>query len=144
VRSTAKLAQPLARQRGVRVVTTCGDLPHVRADPIHVKQILLNLMLNGMDAMSSRASGDRNLVVTTSLTGLGSSVVISVRDAGHGIAAEHSERIFDSFFSTKGDGMGMGLSIARNLVVAQGGRIWAENNPDRGATFSFTLPVNAH
>ncbi len=94
--------------------------------------------------MAARPAGERTLVVTTAGVPSGGFVLVSVRDAGHGIAPDHAERIFDSFFTTKNDGMGLGLSIARSLVVAQGGRIWAENNPDRGATFTFTIPVNAH
>ena len=142
VGSTAKLAQPIARRRGATVVTACGHVPHVSADPIHVKQVLLNLMLNAMDAMAARPAGERTLAITTCASPAMDSVVVSVRDSGSGIAPDLAERIFDSFFTTKADGMGLGLSIARSLVVAQGGRIWAENNPDCGATFSFTLPVN--
>jgi two-component system sensor kinase FixL len=68
-------------------------------------------------------------------------IEVAVRDNGHGIAPEHRSRIFESFFTTKKDGMGLGLSIARSLVAAQGGRLCATNNEDRGATVSFTLPA---
>ena len=70
-------------------------------------------------------------------------VRISVVDRGHGIAADHIDKIFDSFFTTKSDGMGLGLSISRSLVLGHGGRIWAHNNPGGGAVVSFTLPTAA-
>ena len=97
------------------------------------------LMLNGMDAMRNKGAGSPLLTVMT-FVDTDNTVRIAVRDAGHGIAPEHVHRIFESFYTTKADGMGLGLSIARSLVAAQGGRLWAENNADGGATFTFTLP----
>jgi len=107
---------------------------------VHVEQVLLNLILNGMDAMRGKTAASPVLTVMTFMDDE-RMVRIAVRDAGHGIAPENAAKIFDSFFTTKPDGMGLGLSIARSLVAAQGGRLWAENNTDRGATFSFTLPA---
>jgi two-component system sensor kinase FixL len=140
VQDAIRLVRETALRRGVRIQPAYGEFPEVRADRIHVKQVLLNLLFNAMDAMSSRANDDRALVITTTQAGT-DKVRVSVCDCGHGIPEAHMGKIFDSFFTTKSDGMGLGLSISRTLVSANGGRIWAENNEGRGATVSFTLPV---
>jgi two-component system sensor kinase FixL len=105
-----------------------------------VKQVLLNLIFNAMDSMAATAPEERILYIMTAPAGA-DKVRVSVRDCGHGIPEAHMAKIFDSFFTTKSDGMGLGLSISRSLILANGGRIWAENNSDRGATVSFTLPT---
>jgi C4-dicarboxylate-specific signal transduction histidine kinase len=140
VESSLRLAQPGARLRGVQIRSRCGRIPPARGDRIHAQQVLLNLMFNGMDAMAETPRGARTLLVTTALDPAGM-IEVAVRDNGHGIAPEHAHRIFESFFTTKKDGMGLGLSIARSLIAAQGGRLSAANNEDRGATVSFTLPA---
>jgi signal transduction histidine kinase len=114
----------------------------VYGDRIHVQQVLLNLLFNGMDAMAGIPERERRILVT-SATHESRKVMVSVRDRGHGIPPDLLDRIFDSFFTTKKNGMGMGLSIARSLVDLHRGRIWAENAPDGGATFRFTLSVDA-
>ena len=116
------------------------DLPLVRGDRIHLQQVLLNLLLNGMDALADVADGERSLTVRARTAG-GGFVEVAVSDNGHGIPAEKLGRLFEPFFSTKPKGMGLGLPISRTIVDAHGGRIWAENNAERGATFRFTLPV---
>lgn len=116
-----------------------GELPLVWGDSVCLQQVILNLAMNGMDAMSAVRDGERFLAVMTGRNDDGD-VVVTVRDNGPGIPPELITRIFQSFFSTKQEGIGLGLSIAQSIVEAHGGRIWAENNPDRGATFSFTLP----
>jgi two-component system sensor kinase FixL len=105
-----------------------------------LQQVLLNLVLNGMEAMSG-APGERRLTVRTGVNENGSAE-IAVSDAGPGIPPERLPRLFEPFFSTKKEGMGLGLSIARSLVQAHGGQLWAENNPGGGATFRFTLPTD--
>jgi two-component system, LuxR family, sensor kinase FixL len=141
VRSALRLAQASARGRHVAMHGIYGVVPPVHGDKIHVQQVVLNLIFNAMDAMREAAADDRVLVVQTTTAGSGI-VKISVRDRGHGIRPEEFDRIFDSFYTTKADGLGLGLSIARSLIFAHGGRIWAENNSDRGAIFTFTLPVD--
>ena len=129
-----------AARRGVVVQAKLAPtLPAVQAGRIHLQQVLLNLLLNAVDAMADTPESQRRLAVRTAHVAGG--VEVSVTDAGHGIVPEQLPRLFDSFFTTKKDGMGMGLSIARSIVEAHGGRIWAENNPGGGATFRFTLPA---
>ena len=116
------------------------DLPLVRGDRIHLQQVLLNLLLNGMDALADVVDGERLLTVRARTAGAGF-VEVAVSDNGHGIPAEKVGRLFEPFFTTKPQGMGLGLPISRTIIEAHGGRIWAENNAERGATFRFTLPV---
>lgn len=124
--------------RGVELKTElAGDLPAVRGDKVHLQQVILNLFLNAHDAMADTRER-KQLTVRTVCNG---DVVIEVSDTGPGILPEQLPRIFDPFFSTKKDGMGIGLSITRSLVESHGGRIWAENNPGGGASFRFTLPT---
>ena len=136
-----RLIAPSAQRRKISLKTALSDLPLVHGDPIHLQQVLLNLILNAMDAMVGAPEGQRALAVSTSTDGAGG-VIVAVRDSGHGVPPALLLRIFDSFVTTKKDGMGLGLSIARSLVEAHGGRIAAENNPEGGATFRFTLPAD--
>jgi len=139
VRAVLSLGAPLARHRGITLENRCEDRLMVRGDPIHVQQVLANLVLNAMDAMDAALPQDRRLEVEVRQDG--AMARVSVRDRGHGIAPSQLEDIFDSFFTTKQEGTGLGLSISRSLVTAQGGRIWAENNPGGGATVTFTVPL---
>lgn len=113
-------------------------LPPVRGDRVQLQQVLLNLILNGMEAVGPHGEGQR-IVIRTQLAD--AAVCVAVRDEGPGIPASELSRVFETFYTTKSTGMGMGLPISRSIVEAHGGRIWAENNPDRGATFSFTIPA---
>ena len=116
------------------------DLPFARGDRVHLQQVLLNLLLNGMDALAGVTDGERLLTVRARAAGNGF-VQVAVRDNGHGIPDDKLGRLFEPFFTTKLQGMGLGLPISRTIVEAHGGKIWAENNTGRGATFRLTLPV---
>ncbi len=117
------------------------ELPPVRGDRVQLQQVVLNLILNGLDSIRESGRADRNLVVRTSKEGA-AAVRVAVRDSGLGIDQADVERIFQPFYSTKAEGMGMGLAISRSIVEAHDGRLEAANNPDGGATVSFTLPVS--
>jgi two-component system sensor kinase FixL len=117
------------------------DLPLVRGDHVQLQQVLLNLLLNGFEAMAELAPDQRRLGVRTQQVSA-HMVEVAVHDCGVGLNENHLERIFDAFYTTKHTGIGLGLSVCRSILAAHGGRIWAVNNPDRGVTFYFTLPVN--
>jgi two-component system sensor kinase FixL len=110
----------------------------VRANKTQIQQVLLNLMINAIEAMAGQA-GEHTLKITLTLAG--AKAQISIRDNGTGIPEGKLERIFDGFYTTKPQGLGMGLEVCRAIIESHRGAIWAENNPDRGATFYFTLPV---
>ena len=116
-----------------------ADSPPVLADRVQLQQVLMNLMLNGIEAMHDTKSGGQ--LTIRSLRGEGGQLVISVSDTGVGLPPEQAEQIFNSFFSTKAQGTGMGLSISRSIIESHGGRLWASSNSERGATFNFTLPT---
>ena len=117
-----------------------GALPRVKGDVVQLQQVLLNLMINAFSAMNSPGlNGQRRLMLRTKLVD-GSKVLVEVQDSGTGIPPEKLESIFEPFVTSKRDGLGMGLSICRSIIERHGGRIWAANNPDRGATVSITLP----
>jgi signal transduction histidine kinase len=141
VGDVAKLARTDAATRHVKLtVNLPADLPSVRGDRVHLQQVLLNLILNGMDALNRAGQENRRVTVSVRVDAA-RTVEIAVSDTGHGIAAEKLAQVFDPFFTTKPDGMGMGLPISRTIVESHGGRLWAENNDGTGATFRFTLPV---
>jgi len=118
-----------------------ADLPRVRCDPVHLQQVILNLVLNGMEAMAYLPEEKRRIVVRTA-PGDNGTVEVAVADSGPGIPVDRLPKLFEPFFTTKKEGMGMGLSIARTIVEAHHGQIWAENNSGGGATFCFTVPVD--
>jgi signal transduction histidine kinase len=107
---------------------------------VQLQQVLLNLVMNGCDAMAGGARDNRRLTIRTRRAEDGS-VHISVTDCGEGIAPEKLEQVFDPFYTTKSHGMGLGLAVCRTIITAHGGKLWATNNPKRGATFHFTLPA---
>ena len=117
------------------------DLPRVRGDRVQLQQIVLNLVLNSLDAVRERDADDRTLVIRTTKNG-GPAVVVAVEDSGIGIDEKDTERIFEPLYTTKQDGLGMGLAIARTIINAHGGQLEAASNIHGGATFQFTLPVD--
>jgi signal transduction histidine kinase len=136
------MAQPDARAWRVFLALQLREkLPAVRGDRVHLQQVLLNLILNGMDSMAGVAASQRLLTVSAKTTG-GKTVEVSVSDTGAGIAPDKIERLFEPFFTTKPNGMGMGLAISQTIIEAHGGKIWGGNNETRGAVFFFTLPVD--
>jgi C4-dicarboxylate-specific signal transduction histidine kinase len=122
-----------------------ADLPVVLGDRVQLQQVLLNLVVNGMDAMSTVAEQERLLEIRGCSDRQDGSPAarISVQDRGIGFDAGQMERLFEPFYTTKAHGMGMGLAISRSIIAAHGGRLWAEANPGPGATFSFSLPAAA-
>ena len=108
-------------------------------DPVRLQQVLLNLILNGMDAMND-VDNQRRILTLQTERGDNGHVIVTVKDSGHGLSPETLPRIFESFYSTKTEGMGLGLSVARSIVEEHRGRIWAESNSDGGATIHFALP----
>jgi len=117
-------------------------LPLVLGDRVQLQQVIINLVMNGIEAMQSVTDRPRELVIR-SRQDEKQQVLVSVTDRGVGISAENADRLFNAFFTTKSGGMGMGLSICRSIIEAHGGRLWATANIPHGATFQFTLPVNA-
>jgi len=117
-----------------------SGLPLIQGDRIQLQQVLLNLISNSLEAMEG-SSDSREVLISTSRKDTGT-IMVQVKDAGCGIPAENMKKLFAHFFTSKPDGLGMGLSISRSIVEAHGGCLEAENNPDRGATFYFTIPIN--
>ena len=116
------------------------DLPYIQGDRIQLQQVLLNLISNSLEAMDER-SDSRELLIRTSRKD-NDTIMVDVTDSGCGISAENMNKLFTHFFTSKADGLGMGLSISRSIVEAHGGRLDVKNNSDRGATFYFTIPVD--
>jgi C4-dicarboxylate-specific signal transduction histidine kinase len=115
-------------------------LPDVEAAPVQIQQVLLNLIMNALDAVSALPPAQRRIIISTHRRE-GPSAEVSVRDFGTGLPSEGSEKVFDHFFSTKAEGMGMGLTIARSIVEAHAGTLGAENAEGGGARFFFRLPA---
>ena len=116
------------------------NLPAVRGDRTQVQQVLLNLLLNAFDAMAENVQPERCVTILSTLDS-SKMVRVAVRDQGTGLAPGQLEKLFQSFYTTKAKGLGIGLSVSRSIIDSHGGKLGAANNPRRGATFSFTLPV---
>jgi len=116
------------------------SLPHIYGDRVELQQVILNLMINSIQAMSDLAERERELHVTTELIA-SEGVRVGVRDSGPGFSAENLQRLFAPFYTTKPNGMGMGLSICRSIIEDHGGRLWASRVDPQGALFQFTIPV---
>ena len=130
-----------AEQHQVRILTDLSkSLPRVVADRVMIEQVLLNLVKNAVDAMRNTPSANREILITARID-LDSMVEVRVRDRGAGIGSDFTERMFAPLFSTKSEGLGMGLAICRSIVEFHEGRLFAEPNADGGSTFAFTLPA---
>jgi C4-dicarboxylate-specific signal transduction histidine kinase len=129
-------------KHGVSMQTQLAEgLPLIQADRVQLQQVILNLIINAVEAMSGVSEGARELRISTG-TDASSGVLVTVQDSGPGLPPESLDRVFDAFYTTKPDGgMGMGLSICRSIVQAHGGRIWASRTAGPGATLQFALPV---
>jgi len=135
------LARSEVLSNGVSLQTQLANgLPLVRGDRIQLQQVILNLVVNAIEATSSTSEGARELLISTAKDA-SNAVLVAVRDSGPGLDPESLGRLFDAFYTTKAGGLGMGLAICRSIIEAHGGRIWATANVPRGAVFQFTLPV---
>jgi len=138
------LARHESSTRRVAIRTElAGELPLVSADRVQLQQVLLNLIVNGMDAMNAVEESKRILIICgrCETSDGGPRALLSVQDAGFGFKPAEMERLFEAFYTTKPQGMGMGLAISRSIIEAHGGCLWAEPNQGPGATFSFSLPA---
>ncbi len=141
IREVGVLMEPEAARNQVALHTDlAADLPAATGDRIQLQQVIVNLILNGIEAMSAVHDRPRSLLIRSQVYD-SDEVLVSVRDSGIGIDPKNDRRIFDAFFTTKAQGMGMGLSISHSIIEAHGGRLWAGANADHGATFHFTLPA---
>ena len=142
IRDMIALLKNEATQNSILVRTElAGDLSQIMGDRVQLQQVLMNLMMNGIDAMRD-VDATRELAIK-SQRGENDQVLISVSDTGVGLPHEQADKIFNAFFTTKTHGTGMGLRISRSIVESHGGRLWAADNSPRGATFQFTLPAAA-
>jgi PAS domain S-box-containing protein len=128
----------LQRQRVAVRLELADHLPSLKGDRVQLQQVILNMLLNASDAMSTVEDRPRELALATSSDG--ADVYLSVRDTGIGLDAGDPDKIFDAFYTTKSSGMGIGLSVSRSIMERHGGRLWATRNRGPGATFSFSIP----
>jgi len=133
----------LVNQKVTMDIELARNLPAVSGDPVQLQQVLVNLVVNACDAMTGCKTTERRLLIRTGIENDNSAVVVSVTDRGCSIPEEKIEEIFEPFFTTKSKGMGLGLSVCRTIITAHRGKICATNNPDRGATFHFSLPISS-
>ena len=142
IRDTLALVQRQMEKNQVRLqMELAPQLPAVLAERVQLQQVLLNLIINGVEAMNAVTERAREMRIQSQWEQEPGRVLVAVRDSGPGLKPAILERLFDAFFTTKEHGMGMGLSIARSIITAHGGAIWATANPDQGATFQFTVPA---
>jgi C4-dicarboxylate-specific signal transduction histidine kinase len=140
IREVIELTRGEAAKQGAAVQTAFGEgLPLIEGDRVQLQQVVLNLIVNAVQAMGTVEQGPRELSITTAAEPSG--VLVAVKDSGPGLAPANLAQLFAPFYTTKADGLGMGLSICRSIIEAHGGRLWATNLP-RGAIFSFTVPAH--
>jgi PAS domain S-box-containing protein len=142
IREVVELTRGETVKNGVRVQTDlAGGLPPIEGDRVQLQQVMLNLVINAVEAMSGTIDGPRELQISTRKTDPGD-VLVAVRDSGPGLAPETLERLFDAFYTTKTTGLGLGLSICRSIIESHGGRLWASANQPHGAIFQCTVPAS--
>ena len=135
---TVLLRNELTRNRVFVRTDLDRDLPRVSGDRVQLQQVLINLVMNGMEAMHSLTRRSRELLIKSRR--YNTEVLIQVQDSGEGLSSQQVQHIFEPFFTTKPEGIGMGLTISRSIIESHGGRLWAESNHN-GALFQFTLPT---
>jgi C4-dicarboxylate-specific signal transduction histidine kinase len=142
VRELESIMRAEARRRSVALeIKRAPEAVAIMGDRVQIQQVLINLVLNAMDAVADQPEARRAVSVTVEQGESGA--VLTVRDRGQGIAPEHQARVFESFFTTKPSGMGLGLSISRTIVEAHGGRVWADSDSVEGTVFRAELPLAA-
>jgi signal transduction histidine kinase len=140
IRDVLELTRGEATKNGVSVRTQFAEpSPVIQADPEQLQQVILNLIINAFEAMISMREGERELLICTEKSD-SNGALVAVRDSGPGLDLETVDRLFEAFYTTKVQGMGIGLAICRSIIQAHGGRLWARANVPRGAIFQFTLP----
>jgi two-component system sensor kinase FixL len=122
------------------VLEMAPDAPRILGDRIQLQQVMLNLLLNAFQAMKDLSVRERQVTLRSRFE-KGNTMIIAVRDRGVGLREDQLEKMFHPFYTTKSDGLGMGLAISRSIIEAHGGRLWAQNNPDGGATLYFSVPA---
>ena len=141
LREVIQLTQGEALKNGVSVKTKFAKgLPIITGDRVQLQQVVLNLILNALQAMGTVSEDARHMLITTSRTEL-NVLCIGVQDTGAGLSPENLSRLFEPFYTTKPNGMGMGLAICRSIVEAHGGHLWATAREPHGALFQFTIPA---
>jgi C4-dicarboxylate-specific signal transduction histidine kinase len=142
IREATLLVQREVLSHGVSLRTELSSaLPQVLGDRVQLQQVIINLLINGVEAMAPITDRPREILIRSQEHEAGE-VLVAVLDSGIGINSETAEKLFSAFFTTKPSGMGMGLSISRSIIRAHGGKLWVSPNPDHGAAFQFTVPIN--
>ena len=143
IRDVLALARSEVQRHGVVLEThLAAEVPLILGDRIQLQQVLLNLVMNAIEAMSGVGAGPRELWVSSEQVAA-TEVVIAVRDSGPGLDPQSLDRLFDAFYTTKPHGLGLGLAISRRIIEAHGGRLWATANAPQGAVLQFTVPMGA-
>jgi C4-dicarboxylate-specific signal transduction histidine kinase len=142
IREVIELTRGEAVKNSVSVQTDLADgLPRIEGDRVQLQQVILNLIMNAVEAMSGVSDGPRELLISTRNAEPGG-VLVEVRDSGPGFAPAALGRVFETFYTTKPSGLGLGLSICRSIIDAHGGRLCATRCEPRGALFQFTIPAD--
>ncbi len=140
----ALLVAGKAQRHGARLsLDLAAGIPRVRGNTVQLEQVVVNLIMNGLEAMEDTEPAERHIALTTRAKNE-RELEVAVCDRGAGLSPDVTQRMFDAFYTTKREGLGMGLPICRTIIEAHGGRLWASPNPDHGTTFRFVLPVPVH